>query len=55
MLWYHAGEIYQSAGDTDIAANYMQDALQMDPQFDGIAAPKAAQMVAAEKAKRSMK
>jgi len=55
MLWYHAGEIYSAIGEQDIAMNYLQDALEMDPHFDGIAAPKTTQLLTDLKAKRSLK
>jgi tetratricopeptide (TPR) repeat protein len=51
MLWYHAGEIYAAVGSPDVAANYLEDALGMDPNFDGIAAPKANHLLTDLKAK----
>jgi len=41
MIWYHAGEIYAAIGNEEGAAEYLSKALEMDPSFDGIAAPKA--------------
>jgi tetratricopeptide (TPR) repeat protein len=55
MLWYHAGEIYAAIGDEDAGAKYLQGALDMDPHFDGIAAPKAAATLTALKANRNRK
>ena len=55
MLWYHAGEIYAAADDHDVAMKYLQGALQMDPHFDGICAPKAEATLTALTSTRSPK
>ncbi len=52
MLWYHAGEIYAAVGDSEKATKYLQDALSLDPHFDGIAAEKAASTLAALRLKK---
>lgn len=55
MLWYHAGEIYANVGESDVASEYLEKALDIDPHFDGIAAPKAAETLNALRAKRRFK
>jgi len=55
MLYYHAGEIYAAAGESDVATNYLQKALQIDPHFDGICAPKAVATLTELKSTRSRK
>jgi len=46
MLWYHAGEIFAAAGDSEKASTYLKGALEMDPHFDGIAAQKVTSTLA---------
>jgi len=55
MLWYHAGEIYAGIGETDKASQYLKGALAIDPQFDGIAAKRAANTLQALEANRKIK
>jgi len=46
MLWYHAGCIYAAVGLPEEAAASFGKALETDPLFDGICAPKAAAQLA---------
>lgn len=46
MLLFHAGTIYAANGRPQEGAQFLREALQIDPQFDGIASVKARQLLA---------
>jgi Tfp pilus assembly protein PilF len=43
QLYYHAGMIAQAAGEKAAARDYLQRALQLNPQFDPLQAAMARQ------------
>lgn len=45
ILFYHASEIYASAHEDAKAVTFLLKALEMDPRFDGVAAPRAIQQL----------
>lgn len=49
MLFYHAGAIYIALGQNAKGAQFLSEALAIDPSFDPVAAPKAAQLLSARK------
>ncbi|HLK15716.1 MAG TPA: tetratricopeptide repeat protein [Fimbriimonadaceae bacterium] len=46
MVLYHAGMICEATGRVSMARTLLSDALEIDPHFDGIAAPRARALVA---------